>query len=68
MTNEKPWRIADLLADLTFVPFGNGMERATIPGESGDRNRAVWTVMRTSWKLPAFGGSPPCQRAPSDRL
>src|SRR5262249_25042505 len=26
MTNEKPWRIADLLADLTFVPLGNGME------------------------------------------
>jgi len=32
MTNEKPRRIADLLADLTFVSFGNGMERATING------------------------------------
>ena len=32
MTNEKPWRIADLLADLTFVPLGNGRERATING------------------------------------
>jgi len=32
MTNEKPWRIADLLAGLTFTPVGNGMERATING------------------------------------
>jgi len=32
MSNEKPWRVADLLADLTFVPLGNGMARATING------------------------------------
>jgi hypothetical protein len=28
MTDEKPWR----LADLTFVPLGDGRERATING------------------------------------
>jgi len=29
VTNERPWR----LADLTFVPLGDGRERAAINGE-----------------------------------
>jgi hypothetical protein len=45
MTNEKPWRIADLLADLTFVPFGNGMERATINGVQIVRQNGRYWIM-----------------------
>jgi hypothetical protein len=44
MTNEKPWRIADLLADLTFAPFGNGMERATINGVQIVRQKRYWIM------------------------
>jgi hypothetical protein len=48
MTNEKPWRIADLLADLTFVPFGNGMERATINGVQIVRQNGRYWIMTTT--------------------
>jgi hypothetical protein len=45
MTNEKPWRIADLLPDLTFVPFGNGMERVTVNGVQIVRqNGRYWSM------------------------
>jgi hypothetical protein len=43
MTNEKPWRIADLLADLTFVPFGNGME--TVNGVQIVRQNGRYWIM-----------------------
>jgi hypothetical protein len=45
MTNEKPWRIADLLADLTFVPVGNRMERATINGVQIVRQNGRYWIM-----------------------
>jgi hypothetical protein len=45
MTNEKPRRIADLLADLTFVPLDNGMERATINGVQIVRQNGRYWIM-----------------------
>jgi hypothetical protein len=45
MSNEKPWRIADLLADLTFVPLDNGMERATINGVQIVRQNGRYWIM-----------------------
>jgi len=45
MTNEKQWRISDLLADLTFVPFGNGMERAAINGVQIVRQNGRYWIM-----------------------
>src|SRR5215813_1555949 len=52
MSNEKPWRIADLLADLTFVPLDNGMERATINGVQIVRQNGRYWIMthnRPQW-------------------
>jgi hypothetical protein len=48
MTNEKPWRVADPLADLTFVPFDNGMERATINGGQIVRQNGRYWIMTHS--------------------
>ena len=45
MTSEKQWRIADVLADLRFVPFGNGMERATINGVQIVRQNGRYWIM-----------------------
>jgi hypothetical protein len=45
MTNEKPWRIADLLADLTFVPLDSGMERGTINGVQIVRQNGRYWIM-----------------------
>ena len=43
VTNDRPWR----LEDLTFVPSGDGRERATINGvEVVRRNKRYWIMTR----------------------
>ena len=45
VTNDCPWR----LADLTFVPSGDGRERATINGiEVVRQNGRYWIMTRNS--------------------
>jgi hypothetical protein len=41
MTNARPWR----LADLVFVPFGDGSERATIDGGEVVRESGRYWIM-----------------------
>jgi hypothetical protein len=41
MTNDRPWR----LVDLTFIPFGDGRERAMINGGEVVRDKGRYWIM-----------------------